>query len=158
MTRTNLWKILSIAAILTLVVVGCGDDDDDDDPTATSPSAGGAPTETRESSDSGGGGGEGGDGELVAMGEELYNAQGCVACHSTDGSAGVGPTWQGLWMAEITLDDGTTVEANEEYITESIREPNAKIHEGFQPDLMPAFPNFTDEEVSAIIAYIESLS
>jgi hypothetical protein len=100
MTQNSLWKLLSIAAVLALLVVACGDDDDDD-PTATSPSEGGAPTATRESTDSGGGGGDGGpDPELVAMGEQLYTEQGCSGCHTTDGSALVGPSWQGLFGKE----------------------------------------------------------
>ena len=159
MTRTNLWKLFSIAAVLALLVVACGGDDDDD-PTATSPSAGGAPTATRESSGGGGdsGGGEnGGDSELIAMGEELYNSQGCAGCHTTDGSGSVGPTWQGLWMSDVPLDDGTTVVGDAEYIEESIVDPNAKIREGFQP-IMPPYDGMSAEEIEAIVAFIESLA
>lgn len=151
MTRNSLFKLFSIAAVLMLLVVACGDDDDDD-PTATSPSAGGAPTETRETD-----GGENGGDDLAAMGEQLYSEHGCQACHSTDGSSNIGPTWQGLWMHEVTLDDGSTVTADEEYITESIRDPNAKVVEGFQPNLMPAFPDLPDEDIEAIIAFMQTL-
>lgn len=153
MTRNSLFKLLSIAAILTLLVVGCGDDDDDADPTSTSPSAGGAPTETRES---GGGGGSGED-PLVAMGEQLYTEQGCAGCHSIDGSDNVGPSWQGLYGREETLDDGTTVTVDEAYIEESIRNPNAAIVDGYQ-GIMPAYDTLTDEQIEAIIAFIQSLS
>ena len=154
MTRNSLWKFFSIAAILTLLVVACGDDDDAD-PTATSPSAGGAPTATRETG--GGDGGGEGDDPLIAMGEQLYNEQGCSGCHSTDGSAGVGPTWQGLLGHEATLDDGTTVTADAAYIEESIRMPNAKIVDGYQ-GIMPAFDNLSAEQIDAIVAFIGSLS
>ena len=158
MTRTNLWKLFSIAAILALLVVACGGDDDDD-ATATSPSAGGAPTATRESSGGGdeGGGDEGGDSELIAMGEQLYNEQGCAGCHSTDGSGSVGPTWQGLWMSDVPLDDGSTVVGDADYIEESIVDPGAKIREGFQP-IMPAYDSLSAEQIEAITAFIESLS
>ncbi len=67
---------------------------------------------------------------------------GCNACHSTDGSALVGPTWLGLWGSEHTLEDGSTVVVDEEYFRHSILEPNAQIHTGFQPNLMPQ--NFGD--------------
>ncbi|MEZ4521677.1 MAG: cytochrome c [Thermomicrobiales bacterium] len=157
MTRNSLFKLFSIAAVLMLLVAACGDDDDDSaEPTNTSPSAGGAPTETREATSGEENGGGGGD-DLVAMGESLYSEQGCNACHSVDGSAGVGPTWQGLLGHEVTLESGETVTADEAYITESIKEPNAKVVEGFQP-IMPAFANLTDEQINAIIAYIGSLS
>ncbi|HYI14635.1 MAG TPA: cytochrome c, partial [Thermomicrobiales bacterium] len=95
--------------------------------------------------------------DLAAMGAELANANGCVGCHTIDGSAVVGPTWQGLYGAEITLADGSTVTADDAYIAESIRDPSAQIHEGFQ-DLMPkTFADWSDEQVNAIIAYIQTL-
>ncbi len=157
MTRNGLWKFFSIAAILALLVVACGGGNDDVDPTSTSPSAGGAPTATREASGGGGGGGEGGEDPLIAMGEQLYTEQGCSGCHSTDGSAGVGPTWQGLYGEEVTFTDGTTATADEAYIEESIHTPGAKVVEGFQP-IMPNFDNLTADQISALVAYIKSLA
>ena len=83
----------------------------------------------------------------------------CVACHTPDGRAGVGPTWQGIYGSEETLADGTTVTVDDAYIRESILEPNIKIVEGFQPNLMP--PNFrdtlSDSDIDIIIEYIKSL-
>jgi cytochrome c oxidase subunit 2 len=97
---------------------------------------------------------------------------GCVACHSIDGTPGVGPTWQGLFMREEQLTDGSTVTADEAYIEHSILEPNAQIVVGFNPNIMPQ--NYLDqfaareEEVASaeaidlniaadIIAYIKTL-
>jgi cytochrome c551/c552 len=103
-------------------------------------------------------GGNGG-GDLVAQGETLVQNNGCLACHSTDGSQLVGPTWQGVYGSEETLADGTTVTVDDEYIRESIVDPNAKIVEGFQPNIMPQ--NFgetlSDSDIEAITAYIKSL-
>ena len=65
---------------------------------------------------------------------------GCVVCHTPDGRAGVGPTWQGIYGSEETLADGTTVTVDDAYIRESILDPNAKIVKGFPPNIMP--PNF----------------
>ena len=62
---------------------------------------------------------------------------GCVSCHSVDGTPGAGPTWAGLYGHEVTLADGTVVTADDAYIRESIMSPNAKVVEGFQPNLMP---------------------
>jgi cytochrome c oxidase subunit 2 len=62
---------------------------------------------------------------------------GCVACHSTDGAPGVGPTWQGLYLREEQLTDGSTVIADDAYIANSIDEPNAQIVAGFNPNIMP---------------------
>jgi len=89
------------------------------------------------------------------VGEELATSNGCVGCHSIDGSTLVGPTWQGLYGSEVELESGETVTADEAYITESIREPAAQLHAGFG-NLMPPF-DLDDEQIANIIAYIQTL-
>jgi cytochrome c oxidase subunit 2 len=89
-------------------------------------------------------------------GEALVAANGCAACHSVTGASGIGPTWRGLFGHEVPLTDGTTVIADEAYIAESIREPQAKIVEGFETQLMPSY-GFTDEQIADIVAYIMTL-
>ena len=84
-------------------------------------------------------------------------AYGCLACHSTDGSALVGPTWQGLYGTQEALEDGTSVTVNDGYIKESIQDPNAKITAGFTAGLMPPTLGVKDEEIPHIIEYIKSL-
>jgi mono/diheme cytochrome c family protein len=101
--------------------------------------------------------GETPDDPAAAAGQQVASTNGCLNCHSVDGSEGTGPTWQGLFGAEVPLDDGSTVTADEEYIRESVREPTAKVHEGFGP-IMPPFPQLTDEQIDQIIAYIASLA
>ena len=101
-------------------------------------------------------------GDLAARGRALaQNASPapCVACHTADGKPLVGPTWQGLYGSEETLSDGTTVTVNDDYIRESIKDPNAKIVQNFQPNLMPATygDTLSDSDIDAIIAYIKSL-
>lgn len=100
-------------------------------------------------------GGETAGGDDVAAGEELAAANGCVACHSIDGTAVVGPSWQGLYESETTLDDGTTVVADEEYLTESITDPGAKIVEGYT-NLMPPV-TMSEAEVAQVVEYIKSV-
>ncbi len=92
------------------------------------------------------------------QGQQLAQSLGCTGCHSVDGSASVGPTWKGLYDHEVKLGDGSTVTADDAYITESILTPNAKVVAGFQA-LMPSFEGrVTDADIQAIIAYIKSLS
>ncbi len=94
--------------------------------------------------------------DLSAAGKQIADSNGCTGCHSIDGSASAGPTWQGLFGHEVTYNGGT-VTADEAYITESIRDPSAKIVEGFA-DIMPkAYASFTDEQIASIIAYIQTL-
>lgn len=66
-----------------------------------------------------------------------FEQYGCNACHSTDGTVLVGPSWRGLWGSERTFADGSTAVVDEEYFRQSILEPNAHVIEGFQPNLMP---------------------
>jgi cytochrome c oxidase subunit 2 len=89
-------------------------------------------------------------------GKALVAASGCVACHSIDGSAGIGPSWLGLAGSEVELSGGTTVIADDDFLAESIKEPQAKIVAGFESQQMIAL-TFTDEQISDIIAYIKTL-
>ncbi len=100
-------------------------------------------------------GGEGGGGASAAdAGKAIYEAQ-CSACHTIDGSTGIGPTWAGLWGSEVTLEDGSTIVADEAYIAESIQQPAAKVHQGFQP-IMPSLA-LSDADIENVIAFIQTL-
>ncbi len=148
MSRTTLFVLLGIFAVVlifgyTAVI-----------PTNNEPRA--VPTNTPGAAAGGGDeAGEGGDSSgAAAAGQSIYDAQ-CAACHTTDGSDSIGPTWQGLIGSEIALADGSTVVADEEYITESIRQPAAKVHDGFQP-IMPVF-ELNDDDIASLIAFMQSL-
>lgn len=81
----------------------------------------------------------------------------CLSCHTADGRDSVGPTWQGLYGSEVELEGGETVTADDEYITESIVDPNAKVVKDF-PAVMPSFEGqLTEDQIDAIIAYIRTL-
>ena len=94
--------------------------------------------------------------DLTAQGQRLAESLGCLACHSVDGKAGVGPTWLGLYGKTQTLADGTAVEVDEAYLQAAIRDPNAVVAQGFAP-IMPAF-DLTEEELDALIAFLKSLA
>lgn len=90
-------------------------------------------------------------------GEELYVANGCQACHSRDGSDGVGPTHLNLLGRQEQMTDGSTVTVDEEYIRESIVSPQAKIVEGYDPVMAP-YGYLSDAEIQSIIEYLKTLS
>lgn len=92
--------------------------------------------------------------DLAAQGQGLAQSLGCLACHSVDGSKGVGPSWQGLYGDTVTLTDGSTIKADEGYIKDSILNPSAKIVKGYAA-VMPAFTP-SDQELNALIAFIKS--
>jgi cytochrome c oxidase subunit 2 len=89
-------------------------------------------------------------------GQALVAANGCAACHSTNGSSGIGPTWLGLFGSQVKISGDGTVTADEAYIHESIKAPQAKIVAGFETQLMPNF-GLTDNQINDIVAYIKTL-
>ena len=89
-------------------------------------------------------------------GQALVTANGCAACHSINGAAGIGPTWFGLFGSQVKLTDGSVVPADEGYIHESIKTPQAKIVAGFETQLMPTY-GFPDDKINDIVAYIKTL-
>jgi len=90
-------------------------------------------------------------------GAELFQTLGCIACHSLDGTFRIGPSLLADWGTMIELDDGTRVVVDENYVRESILDPQAKKRAGFAP-VMPAFGGrLTPDVVDALLIYIKSL-
>jgi len=89
-------------------------------------------------------------------GQLLVTANGCAACHSVNGAPGIGPTWYGLAGSQVELTDGSVVTADDAYLTESIKAPQAKIVKGFENQLMPNF-GLADNDIADIVAYIKTL-
>ncbi len=94
----------------------------------------------------------------VAMGEALVKEYACTACHAVDATKLVGPGWGGLYASQVLLADGSEVTADDAYLAESIRSPDAKIVEGYATGTMPAYETMLNEgQVDAIVAYIRAL-
>ncbi len=95
----------------------------------------------------------------AAQGEQIARDTGCMACHSSGSQQLVGPGWADLYGSEVPLTDGSTVPADDAYLSESILDPDAKVVAGFAPHLMPSYAGMLDEgQVAAIVAYIRSLA
>lgn len=95
----------------------------------------------------------------VPTGRELYESKGCSGCHTVDGSAGIGPTWKGLYGREAVVVTGgreRTVTADEEYVRRSILDPASDVVKGYPP-IMPAL-DLDEEEVDGLVGYIKSLA
>jgi cytochrome c oxidase subunit 2 len=92
------------------------------------------------------------------LGQQLSQQYGCANCHSTDGSAKIGPTWLHLYGSTVKLSDGTSVTADDNYISNSILDPNSQVVAGFPSNVMPDFLNTLDQKsVDALVAYIKTL-
>lgn len=89
-------------------------------------------------------------------GKAIVSQNGCLACHSIDGTALTGPTWRGLYGSSVELSDSSMVAADEAYLIESVANPAAKVVLGFQPGIMPQY-SLTESQVNDVVAYLATL-
>jgi cytochrome c oxidase subunit 2 len=69
----------------------------------------------------------------------------------------VGPTFKGAYGGSRELQDGSTVVADDAYVTESILKPMAKVRKGYAP-VMPAYEGqLSDSEVKDLIEFIKTV-
>jgi len=95
-------------------------------------------------------------GSMTEAGQKLFTDLACVTCHRED-AGGRGPSLKNVFGGTVRLAGGGTVNADEQYLRESIVNPQAKIVEGFQP-LMPTFQGLvTEEQLMQLIAYVKSI-
>jgi cbb3-type cytochrome c oxidase subunit III len=87
----------------------------------------------------------------ATTGEQIFTAAGCAGCHTFQpaGSTGtIGPD----------LDDLASAAGNmppEEFVRESILNPDAEIAQGFSPGVMPSFEGrLSDQQVQALVDYL----
>jgi cytochrome c oxidase subunit 2 len=95
----------------------------------------------------------------IDRGETLAEQNGCLGCHSTDGSRKIGPSYKGLWGSERTVvRDGQEVKVlvDTDYLIRALREPGAEVTEGY-PAIMPPFPGLSDDDIKALRAWLQSL-
>jgi len=96
--------------------------------------------------------------QLSAAGErgrQVAADNGCAACHGNQGQGGIGPTWIGLADAEVELNDGTMVVANDDYLRRSILDPNAEQVADYTISMPIA--GLEQSQVEDLIAYIRDL-
>lgn len=75
---------------------------------------------------------------LAKYGEQVAARRGCLRCHTLDGTPHLGPTWAGLYGSRTPLAGGGFALADDAYLTESMMDPGARVHLGFEP-LMPSY-------------------
>jgi len=96
-----------------------------------------------------------------AKGKQLVQVNGCIACHSLDGSKLIGPTFRGVYGHNVVVvTDGKEREitVDDEYIKRSIYEPNADVVKGYiQGQMISYKEQLSDDEVAEIIEYLKTL-
>jgi cytochrome c oxidase subunit 2 len=93
---------------------------------------------------------------LAARGESLFRTLGCSGCHGASATVRA-PPLEHLFGREVALASGGVAIADEVYIRDSVLLPAKDITAGYSP-IMPSFAGrVTEEQILALIAYIESL-
>jgi len=96
------------------------------------------------------------EGSIADAGAKLFQSLGCATCHS-GGPQAQAPVLQGLYGKSVTLADGSTVTADENYIRESIVNPQARVVAGFAPIMPPYQGQINEEGLLQLLAYVKSL-
>jgi cytochrome c oxidase subunit II len=93
---------------------------------------------------------------VADAGRHIFEQQGCASCHAA-GATARGPSLAGLFGSTVTLEGGQRVVADDEYLRESILQPQKRLVAGHQP-IMPTYQGLLDEEsVMQLIAYLKTL-
>ena len=93
--------------------------------------------------------------EGATSGRQIFVAAGCGSCHvlSKAGTNGtVGPSLDDLPQAAGEREPGMSPE---EYVEQSLLDPDANVVQGYQPGVMPSFEGRLDErQVRALVEYL----
>jgi cytochrome c oxidase subunit 2 len=97
----------------------------------------------------------------LARGQLLYKRQGCSTCHNAgaEGASGPGPSYNGSWGKPVQLESGAEVAFDENYVRESILNPQAKARKGYgKASPMNSYAGkLKDDQIDALITFIKSL-
>ena len=99
----------------------------------------------------------------VAHGYWLYSRLGCKSCHSVEeGTKIVGPWFTGSYGEQVPLSTGESIEFDDQYIRESILEPQQKFRSGYEPPKASEMPSFagkikSEDELVALTFFIKAL-
>lgn len=96
---------------------------------------------------------------LAERGKKIFNMK-CTACHNADkDEAKIGPSLYHLFGKENHLVESGSVKADENYIRESILNPQAQVAKGYGPrSTMTSFQGqLSESEILALIEFIKGL-
>jgi cytochrome c oxidase subunit 2 len=96
----------------------------------------------------------------AAEGKKLYVSLGCQGCHTLNGAKSAGPTFKGLAGADVKLDNGQTVKADDTYLLEAITDPDKEIVAGYQKGIMSATikpGQVSQSDAQSLIAFIKTV-
>ena len=85
-----------------------------------------------------------------ANGKTVFTGNGCGSCHTLKDAAASGKVGPDL--------DEALKDEDEQFIKESITDPNAEIADGFQPGIMPQSygSQLTSQQLNDLVAFLKS--
>jgi cytochrome c oxidase subunit 2 len=93
-------------------------------------------------------------------GLELLESNGCLGCHSVDGSILVGPSYKDMFGHKVKVSvNGTLKEviADEAYLKRAILEPDSEVVDGFSAGMMSSYKDvLTEKQIDDIIDYFKN--
>ncbi|HVU62623.1 MAG TPA: cytochrome c oxidase subunit II [Phycisphaerales bacterium] len=94
----------------------------------------------------------------LRIGRQLFYRLGCADCHVQTGRV-LAPRLDGLWGRYTVLSSGRVVPFDENYIRESVLDPQAKIAAGYaSPSIMPSFRGqVSEDDLRALVEFIRSI-
>jgi cytochrome c oxidase subunit II len=98
----------------------------------------------------------------AAEGLAIMKTQGCIACHSSDGTRIVGPTYLNLFGSkQVVIRNGAevTVTVDDAYIKHKIMDPGFEVVKGYPRGIMQSYKGkVSDDDISKIVEYLKSLN
>ncbi len=91
---------------------------------------------------------------------ELLDENGCLDCHTKDGTVDIAPTFKGLFgsmRTVITEGEERSIAADAPYIRKSILNPESDVVKGFEPVMPSYMDEINREDIDIIIEYLEEL-
>ncbi len=97
---------------------------------------------------------------IKISGKDIIQNNGCIGCHSIDGTIVVGPSFKAIYNRNVSIKKNgkiVQVKSDEEYLRNSILNPKSEIVENY-PNIMPEFKDILkNEEVDEVIKYLKTL-
>jgi cytochrome c oxidase subunit 2 len=105
------------------------------------------------------------DGSPAWRGRQLFLKLNCINCHNandpepTASARGpLAPNLENLYNQKVAVDNGAAIQADHQYLYDSIRDPMKNVRDGWKPIMPPFGPGrVTEEEMIDLLAYIKSL-
>jgi cytochrome c oxidase subunit 2 len=151
--------VVGIAVMVVVIAISTSSNDQSSSlglslsqPVATT----GPAASTSSSGPTSGGSSTGGGGALVSQGKSLFSSNGCSGCHTLAAAGATGTIGPDLDKQLVSDAQAAGMPLNQ-FVKESIVNPDAYIAKGFSQGIMPTtFGSLSPQDIDALVAVITS--